>query len=347
MNTEPETSIPNEGMSLSKLRFYSYGTVAAVKDLDTGQVEVTPSEKFTSLEGELTDNMEVVEGKGKKSDGTEYEKNVIVTNTIPAVWAPLGDSNRFTAPDVRPGSKVILLQFGDSLSNMYWITFTQDIAVRRLETVIYAFSGSPDGMAAGDREAALSKCYFLEISSHKKHAIFQNSIANGEPNVYQIFMDFANATMRIGDDEGNEIAMETTGGIIRLRNSYGTMFEINENNISMHAEGYGKFNFNDFLDMMAANQVKMTSSGAGVDVEAATAFNASAPTSTLDSGMINLNGNIGTSGGSHGGTGTATFAAKATFDDDLETKKDMNVLGKLRVDGDISCATISPDSIPW
>ncbi len=329
---------PNESGSVSKLRFYSYGTVAAVKDLDTGQVEVTPLEKFPYMDNELTDNMEAIEAKGKRADGSDYEAGVVVTSTIPAVWAPIGDSNRFTAPDVRIGSKVILLTFGDDQSNMYWVTFTQDIAVRRLETVIYAFSGSPDGIAAGNKEENLNKCYFLEVSSHAKHVIFQNSVANGEKTIYQLLMDFGNGKFRMGDREGNEIAMENDDGVIRLQNMFGVTLELNKEDFTLTVPGKGTI---DITEMFAMKGV------AGVTIDSDNDISTNAPTTTLDSGKINLNGNVGTSGGSYGGDGRASFAGQANFEQEVNIQGDLDVQGDLRVVGTTTTTNLSVANPPW
>lgn len=333
-----ERFVPNEAGSVSKLRFYSYGIVAAVKDLDTGQVEITPMEKYPYMDNELTDNMEAIEAKGKRADGSNYEAAAIITSTIPAVWAPIGDSNRFTAPDVRIGSKVIMLTFGDDISNMYWVTFTQDIAIRRLETVIYAFSGSPDGIAAGNKEESLNKCYFLEISSHSKHVVFQNSVANGEVTIYQLLMDFGKGLFRMGDREGNEIYMENDGGIIRLKNAFGVTLELNQEDFTLVVPGKGSMDITQLFSMRG---------GEGVSVASDSSIETNAPQTTLDSGVINLNGNVGTSGGSFGGDGRASFSGRANFEDEANFQKDVSIDGDLDVTGSIHSANLSVDNPPW
>jgi|JFJP01.1.fsa_nt_gi hypothetical protein len=215
---------------ISKLRFYSAGIVAMNKLLSSKDIECHPIEEFPMVDGQLSDEVNDYKSKGKDSKGAEYETTVKNTVTVLATWLSLTGSNRITAPDVRRGELVMLYQFGD-VDKYYWTTMKEDLKLRKLETVIYAFSATKDEK----KDATPTTTYYFEISTHKKLIHLHTSKDNKEPYTYDIQLDTDNGKLTITDDVNNFIELISKEKIIHLENTDGTFIEIDKKKINMFA----------------------------------------------------------------------------------------------------------------
>ena len=214
--------------TFSKLKIYSLGIVAKNKALDSHKIEVTPIEDLNMVDGEITDHGIEQTSKGIDKSGATYETKVSSSNTIEATWMPLGSPNRHSAPDVRRGEYVVIYQFGDA-DKYYWVTFKDDLTLRKLETVIYAFSGTPDESKGLSAETH----YFLEISTHKKLIHFHSSKANGEPFVYDVQINTGEGFILIQDDIGNFFTIDSKERRIELKNTDATHLDIDKRNYTL------------------------------------------------------------------------------------------------------------------
>lgn len=215
-------------VQVSKLRFYSLGIVAENKLLSSKEVEVTPVEEMPMLDGELAPVAVDYKAKAVDKLGSSYETSVETTSTVKAKWLPLGAGNRITAPDVRRGEMVVLYKFGDT-DQYFWTTQNEDLKLRKLETVIYAFSGTTSEGA----EMNAQTFYFIEISTHKKLITLHTSKDNGEPFGYDIQLDTGNGKLVITDDVGNYVLMDSAQTQIVLRNVDETTFDMKGPNLDI------------------------------------------------------------------------------------------------------------------
>lgn len=222
---EKKTFTPDR-LSISKLRPYSIGIVASNKKLSSKTIDVTPVEELTMLDGELTANTVNLKATGKDANGRAYSSNVNTTVTIKADWLPMGSSNRFTAPDVRRGESVMIYQFGDA-DQYYWTTLKDDMKLRRLETVIYGFSGTSAEVDSFNP----SNCYFLEVSTHRGAVTFHTSTANGEPYAYDVQINTKEGSVTITDDAGNKFLLDSKVDRLVMQNSTGSMVDVNRANV--------------------------------------------------------------------------------------------------------------------
>ena len=214
--------------TLSKLKIYSLGIVAKNKPLDSKVIEVSPIEDLPMVDGEITDTGVEQTSKGTDKNGGAYESKADSSSTIEATWMPVGSPNRFTAPDVRRGEYVMIYQFGDA-DKYYWVTMKDDLTLRKLETVIYAYSGTQnenDGVAPETH-------YFLEISTHKKLVHFHTSKANGEPFVYDVQICTKDGYIIIQDDIGNFFTIDSKERRIELMNTDGTHQDMDKKNYTL------------------------------------------------------------------------------------------------------------------
>lgn len=210
-----------EDLQVSKLRFYSLGVVAANKALGSAYIEVTPTEEVPMLDGELDDQKTTVTEEGQGVSGQNYSVSVSQAASIKAEWLRLNYGNRRTAPDVRRGARVIIYQFGDS-NKFYWTTLLDDYKLRKLETVIYAWTAT----AVEDDENGPGNSYFLEISTHKGCTTFHTSKKNGEFCQYDVQIDSKNGKVVIQDDVGNFFMLDSKAHQLRMENVDGSVFDI-------------------------------------------------------------------------------------------------------------------------
>lgn len=214
----------------SRLQPYSIATVAANKKLDSKFIEATPQEDLPMVSGQLTDNVSTYEAQGVNSEGQNYQESTSQTLTVRAEWLPMGSSNRMTAPDVRRGESVVLYRFADQ-DKYYWTTLKDDMRLRKLETVIWAFSATQDE----SKDTDSSTSYFFEVSTHQKLIHLHTSKANGEPVMYDIQVNAGEGTFNIQDDLGNFITLDSTNRLIHLENVDGSLFEVNQKNVKIVA----------------------------------------------------------------------------------------------------------------
>lgn len=214
--------------TISKLRFLSMGIVAINKPLKTKIIEVSLAEELFMLDGELTDNVEKWKTKSYEADNkTVYEEEIEATVTVKATWLPMG-SNRVTAPDVRRGEVVSIYQMGDT-DKYYWTSLKYDMRLRKLETVIFAISGTrvePD-------EGTSDNTYFVEWSTHAKHIRLHTSKADGEPFAYDIEINTKDGSMTFQDDAGNYIFMDSANNRLELKNGDGSWFDMDRKNVTV------------------------------------------------------------------------------------------------------------------
>lgn len=207
-------------MEASLLKFFSFGKVAANKPLygPDGQpctmVEVFPIERFTMSAGELTDNVDNIDIKGKDANGEAYQGTIETKAPITCKWLPLNEPNRITAPDVRRNEQVMIYRYGDT-EFYFWTTAFNDV-IRKLETALWWFSGTPEEGASAETQRNAENGYFMEVSTHEKHVIFSTSKKNGEVVRYYFQFDTGNGNFVLKDDLGQEIVFYSTEGKIEV-----------------------------------------------------------------------------------------------------------------------------------
>lgn len=216
---------------VSKLQPYSWGVAAENKPMSTNRLKVTPTEPFALSEGELKSKPEVLTAEGVKPDGTPYVAPVVADQAIDAMWLPLAEGNRLTAPDIRRGERILLWKFAD-LDRYFWTPAGLDNHLRRLETAIFAFSGVTDE----SQDATLpDNTYFLEVSTHQQTVTFQSSDKNGEFCRYVMQFNMKEGKFLLSDDIGNEIEIDSRGNRIEATNADKTLVKLERRSVLIKA----------------------------------------------------------------------------------------------------------------
>lgn len=228
------TSIPNRPQNKSPedssgFRIYSIGRAAENKPLSSHELEIMPIEKLGYSDGEINETHTTQTAKGVDADGNTYETKVSSSNAIKATWLPIG-SNRSTAPDVRRGERVLIWQYG-TVDQYYWTAMGLDDTLRRLETVVYVFSGTKDESV---KKLTPDNSYYIEVSTHTKQVTLSTSKANGEPFGYIMQLNTDQGVFTLTDDEGNYIQLDSKERVIKAANTDQCSLELNKRNLSIN-----------------------------------------------------------------------------------------------------------------
>lgn len=215
----------------SGFKLYSLGTVAANKKRKSKIIEVVPIESMPMLDGELTDNVEQYKAKGEGVDGENaFDNEIKTTASIKAEWLPWGNTNRKTAPDVRRGETVYIYRYKDT-DKFYWVEFMDPLKLRRLETVVYAWSNERTENVPLDE----TNTYFLEVSTHEKFIHLRTNKNDKEPFAYDIQLNTKEGFLQIQDDDGNFLFIDSKNRHIRAENKDKSFIELNKRIINIDA----------------------------------------------------------------------------------------------------------------
>jgi phage baseplate assembly protein gpV len=276
------------------MRFYSMGVVAENKALDAKDIEVTPIEELTMLDGELTSKVTDYSASAKDALGQAYTSTVKTNVSIKATWLPFGSANRVTAPDVRRGEVVMIFQFGDA-PKYHWVTLMQDMDLRKLETAVWAFSATRNEADKTDADHA----YYLEVSTHKKLVHFHTSKADGEPYAYDIQINAKDGSVVITDDAGNYIALDSANRRLEMKNVDGTHLDIDKKRMIITAVDDVEINTKKYVvnaDTATLNAItnitKATSLETTLVVTAATTLNGGGAVSGGSGASFSVSGGL-------------------------------------------------------
>lgn len=311
----------------SELVFYSIGIAAENKGLTSRELMVSPTELNPTADGEITFNPTERVFSGVDRNGEEYSVTATEDNALPAEWLPMG-SNRVTPPDIRRGEPIALYRLGDT-ARYYWRCMGLRDDLRRLETVIYAFNGTPDN---NSQELNLDNCYFFEVSTHNRTITMGTSQKNNEAVKYAAQFDAGNGKFTVEDNLGNFMHLDSTNVLWELHNADGTKCRLDRKNIFLDAP--------DSIYASAKNLIRMSAqniqllAGSGIELKAGNSIYAEAPDITakasqvtLDTPQTTMTGNASTGGnmkvggsistGTGGGGGNATIGGSADIQGSL------------------------------
>jgi hypothetical protein len=200
----------------SKFKFYSLGIVVQTKPDTSDIIQVVPIEEYSYINGKLADQKEVFKAEYVDMQGNVKKMSAESSITLEALWVPLSNSNRMSAPDVVINESVMLYRFADT-DKYYWTTIFKEPKLRRLETVLYSFSN----LATDIAKKAFTKLssYWIEVSTKKQHIWLKTTKSNGEPFEYDIKIDTMKGFVEIKDDIGNKILLDSAASTITLESN--------------------------------------------------------------------------------------------------------------------------------
>lgn len=197
------------------------GIVAEDKEYNSKELKVYVQEilPFMTNIGDYTEQQNV-----KLTDilqDKELEKTVKNTNIIITEYFDLF-TNRQGPPDMRKGEQVFIMRYADT-DKYYWYPMGRDDNLRRLERFRLAVSDNKEIQ----KELNDDNTYFIEMDTlHGKHILLSTSKSDGEKYRYFIRVDSITNSVKIFDDSGNEIILESDVPRIRAKNRDGTFIDL-------------------------------------------------------------------------------------------------------------------------
>jgi hypothetical protein len=187
-------------MHKSLLHYYSLAIVAENANVGDKEISVLPIEIFPYFDGELKEEKGVELHKGVDAANKPYTVKVKTRKTIPALWWQFASTHRDTAPNVRRGERVLLWQYADT-DEYRWASLGEDDGLRRLETILWLFSGTKDENVT---KLTTKNSYSAYVSTHDKVIRILTTKEDGEPYAYTIEIETKSGKVTIKDDIGNE-----------------------------------------------------------------------------------------------------------------------------------------------
>lgn len=319
----------------SLFKVYSVGQAGENRPITTWDLNVFPIERIPYANGELTAETDTLTADGEDYFGQKYSVKVELSNCLVATWLPFG-SNRTTPPNIRRGERVFIWRYAD-VDQYYWSDSGLDGFLRRLETVIYAWSDTKD-----ETVKALSpdNSYYFEVSTHQGLVTFATCKSNGEPFAYTIQINTADGTLTVTDDNGNYIDMNSGEKLIRLENGDETHLYLDKTNMYGFAKETIQFDCKDYI-VNAERSVSINTTTyaldakTSVDISTVTFTTEATGTTTFTTPEANFSAKVNVGGlltlaaglAATAGGGTASFSIPITSDKDISTSSDVKVGG--------------------
>lgn len=259
------------------LECYGVGTVAMDKDTNTDEIQVHIKSLFPETDGAVETTAETKNVTTQTPTGDTNSSTTLQTNTISAKWMGV-NTNRVTAPDVRVGSKVVIYKF-QGQNTFRWTYFGMD-GTLRLETIIWAFSSSPN---VNENSPVNSDNYYMMLlSTHQKKIQIITGQGNGEPTSYVLELNTGTGQFSIVDGEENVVSLNSMAHAFSYINAEKTFFNFEKKNITMSCE--------DTLILKATN--KIMAQCKDMIIKATDSINVTTQSTTWDSPTFNLKGNV-------------------------------------------------------
>ena len=219
---------------LSGLKMISLGIVAEHKKPSQKTAMIHPAEVLTEIDGELRALPITLYAAGVDGENREYQVNIKANTALECEWLSLCE-HRQTAPDIRRGEQVIIWEVeGSTDGRYYWSTLGRDSNLRRLETVLWAFSNISD---PEENVEALSyeNAYTVEVSTHHKQITIRTNKYDGEPFAYVIQLNTKDGTFTVQDDVGNYMQLDSAETTIDFTNKDKTHLRLKKKDIFGYA----------------------------------------------------------------------------------------------------------------
>lgn len=282
---------------MNVLECLGVGVVSMDKETNTDEIQVYLPGLFPEADGEVTTQVEQETVTTKTPTGDTTSSTTLSSNTVPATWMAL-NTNRVTSPDVRNGSKVVVYKFKGQAKYL-WTYFGMD-GTLRLETVIFAYSSSPNVNA--DSPVTPDNYYIFMISSHKKMIQLVTGQGNGEPTSYCISLDTGNGQFGIVDGESNILSINSMEHAFSFINEEQSFMNIEKKNITLSCEDSMLLKGKKRIDMQCTDLAIKADNSITIDTQ----------TTNWTSPTINIKGNI-THEGNYNQSGNYTLEGNAAI----------------------------------
>lgn len=198
----------------SVFTIYSLGVAAGNLQFGQRELEVTPVESFTQIDGAVTDAFAEIEVEGKDRENNVYKSKVTTANSIKAVFLPFDPHQPFPSL-IRRGERVIIYRLADT-DKYYWQPLGLDDNTRRRDIHIIAVANSPK---ENENSRTPETAYYIEINTIDKHITIQTNKNDGEKYAYAVQINTKENFISLGDDAGNFFNLVSDEERLTLQNA--------------------------------------------------------------------------------------------------------------------------------
>lgn len=184
---------------------FTVGVVAISKGEDGDEISFFPIEHLSETDGHI-DLDETITTVTENILGQIEVPTLTKSTWLSAKWKPVGQSNRYTAPNVRRGELVLVYRYGNT-EELYWDTLGHFPEYRRKEKVKYVYGNYDD--FNNDITDELS--YWYSIDTINKLVEFHTGYDdNGsEHTKYDFTIETKEGMFTAKDDRGNIVTMDS------------------------------------------------------------------------------------------------------------------------------------------
>ena len=216
---------------MSLLQFLGVGTVTATKETNTNEIMVYCPFLFPQAEGRMSASAEQVERTSKNAYNEEVRSVTLKSNSIPAVWKKMDDSNRISSPDVREGTPVAIYHIAGQ-NQYYWTLDGVNPNTFRMETVLHGWNANPNVDENGEFD--VDNFYIFAIDTRNGLIQFRTSERNGEASKFDIQVNTMDGTITIGAKNHSMLNLNDVdhsftytneeGALLRIERKEGTLY---------------------------------------------------------------------------------------------------------------------------
>lgn len=311
---------------MNLINYLGIGTVTATKETNTHEIMVYLPSMAPAADGRAVATVTEVEKKSNNAYGEETSSRVMSSNSFPAVWNSMGDSNRITSPDVREGSKVAIYQVSGQ-NTYYWTTFGVNSETMRLETVVYGFQANP--AISGDTPFNVDNFYTMTVSTHEGFFALRTTKANGEKSTFEVKVDGKSGKIMIGGGFKNYLVLDDVQRSLTYVNADGSIFNVDRKKITVKApesitlQGVEQFNIATKIFNLQCKEIAIEADKAEIRI-----------------GETNWTGNI-TQKGNYNQSGNFTQKGNYTQTGDMKQTGNITSTGIVKGMTDVQTALVS------
>lgn len=248
---------------MSLLQFLGVGTVTATKDTDTNEIMVYCPFLFPQAEGRMVASAEQVERTSKNAYNEEVRSVTLKSNSIPATWKKMDDSNRITSPDVREGSKVAIYHIAGQ-NNYYWTLDGVNPDTFRMESVLYGWNANPEVSENGEFD--VDNFYILAVDTRNGLFQLRTSERNGEATKFDIQINTMDGTITIGAKNHSMFNLNDVDHSFTYANEEGALFRIERKEGTLYLPDKLSV-FADNVFNLKTKQINIEAEEANVDIK--------------------------------------------------------------------------------
>lgn len=237
------------------IKTVGWGTAASNIGPMGNTLHIIVHEWHSMYDGDINVTLDPMESSTIDIDGNVTFDKIQTTQTIHATWMPSG-SNRLTAPNIRVGERVEVLEESDT-GNYYWRPAGLDEKHRRLETIIWGISATPN---EDDDPYDPENRYWIEFSSHSKKIVLTTSAKNGEKARFNITIDGGEGLFNIMDHKGNFATLNSMEDNWKVATTQGSFLEVDKVDINILAVNDLAARIGNDMSVQAGNNISVSAS---------------------------------------------------------------------------------------